>query len=217
MKSGKAMKSKGEIAGICATILTAFAILSVSFLRIATPTYTYNSTSFAYSPMVLSEKVEPESAIKVDYQLAYPGKINPDNPLWYAKAIRDRVWLTFTSKPNKKAEVSLLFADKRLSSALILFQNNKPDLGLITLTKAEKYLETAELQMTDDYDFYKKIGLASLKHREVIENEILPITPEDLRPQVITTLNYSKEVYTKVKEHMLSKGLVPPVNPFDTN
>lgn len=211
------MKSKGEIAGICATILTAFAILSVSFLRIATPTYTY-------SPMVLSEKVDSESAIKVDYQLAYPGKINPDNPLWYAKAIRDRVWLTFTFKTNKKAEVSLLFADKRLGSALNLFENNKPDLGLITLTKAEKYLETAELQMTSDDDFYaeripnyKKIGLASLKHREVIENEIIPITPEDLRPQVIKTLNYSKGVYTKVKEHMFSKGLVPPVNPFDTN
>lgn len=210
MKSSNATKSKGEIAGICATILTAFAILSVSFLRIATPTYTY-------SPMVLSEKVESESNIKVDYQLAYQGKVGPDNPLWYAKAIRDRVWYTLTFNPNKKAELNLLFADKRLNSSIELFKNNKPDLGLITLTKAEKYLESAELQMTDDIDFYKKIGLASLKHREVIENEILPITPEDLRPQVIITSNYSKDVYTKVKEHMLSKGLVPPVNPFDTN
>ncbi|MEK7168426.1 MAG: DUF5667 domain-containing protein [Patescibacteria group bacterium] len=204
------MKSKGEIVGICATIFTAFAILSVSFLRIAIPTYTY-------SPMVLSEKVKSESAIKIDYQLAYPGKIGPDNPFWYAKATRDKMWLTFTFNQNKKAEISLLFADKRLSSALTLFKNNKPDLGLITLTKAEKYLESAELKMTDDNELYKKVGLSSLKHREVIENEILPITPEDLRPQVIKTLSYSKEVYTKVKEHMLSKGLVPPVNPFDLN
>lgn len=204
------MKSKGEIAGICATIFTAFAILSVSFLRIATPTYTY-------SPMVLSEKVESESSVKVDYQLAFQGKIGPDNPLWYAKAIRDRVWYTMTFNPDKKAELNLLFSDKRLNSSLELFKENKPDLGLITLTKAEKYLESAELKMNEDDDLYRKIGLASLKHREVIENEILPITPEDLRPQVIKTLNYSKEVYTKVKEHMLSKGLVPPVNPFDTN
>lgn len=210
MKSGIAKKSKGEIAGICATILTAFAILSVSFLRIATPTYTY-------SPMVLSEKVESERVIKIDYQLSYQGKIGPDSPLWYAKAVRDRAWYMLTFNPTKKAELNLLFADKRLSSALTLFQNNKPDLGLITLTKAEKYLESAELQMADDNELYKKIGLSSLKHREVIENEILPITPEDLRPQVIKTSAISKEVYTKVKEHMLSKGLVPPVNPFDTN
>ncbi len=208
---------KGNIALTVVTIFTAFAILSVSFLRIATPTYTYNFTSYAYSPMVLSEKVESESNIKVDYQLAYQGKIGPDNPLWYAKAIRDRVWYTLTFNPDKKAKLHLLFSDKRLNSSLELFKENKPDLGLITLTKAEKYLESAELQMTDDNELYKKIGLSSLKHREVIENEILPNTPEDLKPQVIKTQNYSKEVYTKVKEHMLSKGLVPPTNPFDSN
>lgn len=201
---------KGNIALTVVTIFTAFAILSVSFLRIATPTYTY-------SPMVLSEKVESESNIKVDYQLAYQGKIGPDNPLWYAKAIRDRVWYTLTFNPDKKAELNLLFSDKRLNSSIELFKKNKPDLGLITLTKAEKYLESAESKMNEDGELARKIGLASLKHREVIENEILPITPEDLRPQVIKTLNYSKEVYTKVKEQMLSKGLVPPANPFDTN
>ncbi len=68
--------------------------------------------------------------------------------------------------------------------------------------------------MQEYYDLYKKIGLSSLKHKEVIENEILPITPEDLRPAVIKTEDYSKEVYKKVREHMLSKGLVPPSNPF---
>lgn len=205
------MKSKGEIAGVCATIFTAFAILSVSFLRIATPTYTY-------SPMVLSEKIDSEVVQnKIDYHLSYQGKIGPDNALWYVKAMRDRAMYTLTFNPTKKAELNLLYADKRLNSALLLFQNNKPDLGLITLTKAEKYLESAELQMTEDGELYKKIGLSSLKHREVIENEILPITPEDLRPQVIKTSAISKEVYTKVKEHMLSKGLVPPVNPFDSN
>ncbi len=205
------MKSKGEIVGVCATIFTAFAILSVSFLRIATPTYTY-------SPMVLSEKIDSEVVQnKIDYQLSYQGKIGPDNALWYVKAMRDRALYTITFNPTKKAELNLLYADKRLNSSIELFKNNKPDLGLITLTKAEKYLESAELQMTDDGELYKKIGLSSLKHREVVEDEILPITPEDLRPQVIKTSAISKEVYTKVKEHMLSKGLVPPVNPFDSN
>ena len=209
---------KTNIALTTVTIFIAFTILSVSFLRIATPTYTYNSTSYAYSPMVLSEKVETEvMPEKVDYQLAYQGKIGPDNPLWYAKAVRDRARYILAFNPTKKAELNLLYADKRLNSSIELFKNNKPDLGLITLTKAEKYLESAELQMTDDSELYKKIGLSSLKHREVIENEILPITPEDLRPQVIKTLNYSKEVYTKVKEHMFLKGLVPPANPFDSN
>lgn len=202
--------TKTNIALTTVTIFIAFAILSISFLRIATPTYTY-------SPMVLSEKVEAESNIQVDYQLAYQGKIGPDNPLWYVKAVRDRARYILTFNPTKKAELNLLYADKRLNASIELFKNNKPDLGLITLTKAEKYLESAELQMTDDNELYKKIGLSSLKHREVIENEILPITPEDLRPQVIKTLSYSKDVYVKVKDHMLLKGLVPPTNPFDSN
>ena len=175
---------KGNVTLTAVTILIAFAILSISFLRIATPTYTY-------SPMVLSEKVENEVIPdKVDYQLAYQGKIGPDNPLWYAKAVRDRARYMLALNPTKKAELNLLYADKRLNSSIELFKNNKPDLGLITLTKAEKYLESAELQMTDDNELYKKIGLSSLKHREVIENEILPITPEDLRPQCVLLLLY---------------------------
>lgn len=201
---------KGNIALTVVTIFIAFSVLSVSFLRIATPTYTY-------SPMVLSEKTEVENGIDVDYQLAYPGKVGPDNPIWYAKAIRDRVLYIATFDSNRKAELNLLFADKRLSSSYDLFKNNKPDLGLVTLTKAEKYLELSEAELSDDVDLYKKIGLSALKHREVIEDQILPIAPEDLRPEIIKTLRYSKEVYTKVKEKMTSKGLVPPVSPFETN
>ncbi len=198
---------KGKIVGIVITIVVAFVILSASVLKTASPKY-------AYSPMVLSEKVENENGIQIDYILAFPGKVNPDHPLWYLKAARDKVWSSITLNPDKKAELYLLFADKRLNSSIELFKKNKPDLGLITLTKAEKYLELSEATMQEDYDFYKKIGLSSLKHREVIENEILPITPEDLRPAVIKTEDYSKEVYKKVREHMLSKGLVPPSNPF---
>lgn len=203
------MKNKGKIVGYIMTVLVALIILLVSVLKGA-------KVNFAYSPMVLSEITEIESNPKIDYLLAYPGKINPDSPFWYVKVLRDKTWLTFTFKDSKKAELNLLFADKRLNSALILFQNNKPDLGLSTLTKSEKYLESAEAIMSEDFDFYNKIGLASLKHWEVIENEILPIAPEDLRPQVIIAGNSAVEIYKKVRDHMLSKGLTPPTNPHVT-
>ncbi len=211
------IKIKSKIAGTIITIFVAFAVLMVSVLKSAKTNFAYEPKNLAYSPMVLSESVESEKAQSIDYLLAYPGKVGPDHPLWYAKVIRDKAWLALTFNANKKAELNLLFADKRLSSAVELFKNNKPDLGIATLTKSEKYLETAESIMTDDDNFYKKIGLSSLKHREVIENEILPISPEDLRPQIIKTEDYSKEVYKKVKDHMLTKGLTPPVNPFETN
>ena len=200
---------KSKIAGATATIIIALLILSVSILKSA-------SIKYAYSPMVLSEKVDSKAVHgSIDYLLAYPGKIHPDNPLWYLKVIRDKVWHILTFNQDKKAELNLLFADKRLNSARELFNKNKPDLGFSTLTKSSKYLEKAIPKDTDDAVYLNKLATATLKHREVIEDEILPIVPEDLRPNVIIISNYSKEIYKKVRDLMLSKGLVPPEDVFD--
>lgn len=199
---------KGKIAGATATIFIALTILSVSVLKCA-------SVKYAFSPMVLSESIESESSKNVDYLLAYPGKINPDNPLWYVKVIRDKTWYLLTFNKAKKTELNLLFADKRINSSLELFKNKKPDLGYITLTKSEKYLEKAVPSNADDGEYLRKLALASLKHRQVIETEILPLTPEDLRPEVIKVNDYSKETYKKARDLMLSKGLIPPQNIFE--
>ena len=71
--------------------------------------------------------------------------------------------------------------------------------------------------MPEDVEFYKKVALSSLKHIEVIENQILPIAPDDLKPQIIKTQNLTRQTYTKAKEMLLSKGQVPPQNPFELN
>lgn len=198
---------KSKIAGIGATIFIAFAILLVSLLKCVTP-------NFAYSPMVLSEKDINNEQLAIDYLLPYQGKILPDNPLWYIKVVRDKLWYFLTFNVDKKAELNLLFADKRLSSSLELFKNNKPDLGTSTLSKSGKYMEKAERLTKDNKDLLNKIALSSLKHREVIENEILPLTPEDLRAEVIKIENYSKLTYINTKDKLLKIGLVPPENPF---
>ena len=206
------IKSKSKIVGTITTIVVAFTILSVSVLRCATP-------KFAYSPMVLSEKTEMEKnkdKPEVDYLLAYPGKINPDNSLWYLKVARDKAWYLLTFDSTKKSELNLLFADKRLSSSLLLFKENKPDLGFATLTKAEKYLESAVPSDATDTEYLKKLALASLKHREVIENEILPLAPEDIRPNVIRVEDYAKDAYKESRDLLQSKGMIAPVNVFET-
>lgn len=205
------MKSKSKIAGILTTLILAFAILLVTVLKNATVTHTL-------SPSVLAGKVDSESTYKpIDYLLAYQGKINPDSPIWYAKVLRDKAWYALTFNQAKKTELNLLFADKRLNSSLELFKNNKPDLGYSTLTKAEKYLELAIPKDTNDPEYLKKLATASLKHKEVIKMEILPIAPEDLRPQIIVVENSTTNVYQKVKDLMMSIGLVAPLNPFESN
>ena len=124
-----------------ATFFLAFLILSVSIFKSARVSYTFNGDVSvpANTPLVLGEGVE----IEVDYVLPYPGKIHPDNSLWFLKATRDRLWLGLTTDQTKVAKLLLLFADKRLVSALHLFEKGKPELGFSTLSKGEKYLESA--------------------------------------------------------------------------
>ena len=154
--------------------------------------------------------------------LPYPGQILPDNWLWYVKAARDRVQYLITTDPLKKADLALLFSDKRLSASLILFQNKKPDLAVSTLTKGEKYLElaatdeeTARKAGMNTNDFLVKLANASLRHRQVIEEQIMPLTPEDIKPEVVKAEDYSKNTYKSCRDVLGSKGIVPPKDPFN--
>lgn len=208
------IKPKSKIVGTIATLFIALTILSVSVLKSATENHAYNPT--VLSERTTSEKLQESKTPTIDYLLAYQGKINPDSTLWYLKVLRDKVWYTFTFDSVKKSELNLLFADKRLNSSLEMFKNNKPDLGFATLTKAEKYLEMAVPKSTEDKEYLKKLALSSLKHREVIELQILPLSPEDVRPNVIRVGDYSKETYKKARDLILSVGAVPPSNPFES-
>src|SRR5258708_29052390 len=97
-----------------ASFSLALVILIVSIFRIAEIKYVFSQ---APSPTPTSS---PKMA-DINYNLAYPGSILSDNILWPLKALRDRVWLTLTVNPAKKADLYLLIADKRLADAKILF------------------------------------------------------------------------------------------------
>lgn len=191
----------------------AFGILSVSVLRSSSISYV-----FAVSP---SPTPTTTQTIKVDYQFLYPGKILPDSPLWVFKAGRDMLWFYISVNPAKKAELALMFSDKRLLFAKELFENKKPDIAISTLTKGEKYLEIAQNQEAiarakgqDTTAFLLKLATASLKHREMIE-EMLPLAPEDARPELVKIENYSKDAYKSARDTLNSKGVTAPKDPFD--
>lgn len=206
---------------VFAVLLFAVGILFTSVLRTAAVKY-----EFAESPQTVyvdGASVLGDEEINIDYFLAYPGKVLPDSPFWPLKALRDRIWLWLTTNSSRKAELNLLFADKRISMSKILFERGKPEIGYSTLTKAEKYLEEAgfsEMENrkkgVDTSEFLERLAKASLKHAEVID-EILEIAPEDARPNIITTKEYPKKVYEDARNALLEKGMEPPENPFDWN
>jgi hypothetical protein len=198
------------------SFVLAFAILSISVLRSSAVAPAYGA-----SP-VPSSLPTPSPRPQIEYPLPYHGEVLPDNWLWYFKAGRDRVQYVATSNKLKKAELALLYSDKRLGLGLTLLKNKKPDLAVSTLTKGEKYLEIAvrneklarEEGINTD-EFLVKLATSALKHREIIEAEILPMTPEDLKPEVVKAEDYSKNTYKSSRDALNGRGKESPKDPFN--
>lgn len=197
------------------TFIVAFVILSVSVLQSASVSYVF-ATQTPQNPSPLKTKI-PE----IEYALPYPGSVLPDSPLWGIKALRDKVWFFITSSHSKKAELALLFADKRIGASQTLFEAKKPDIAFSTLSKGEKYLELAASEEAvarangnNTSEFLKKLALASLKHRQIIETRIILLAPEDAKPEIIKVEDYSKNAYKASRDALNSKAIPSPKNPF---
>lgn len=200
---------------VLSTLAFAFGVLFVSVFRTASTKYQFNPTK------------PPDTSIlgnntsKVEYVLPNPGRVLPDSPLWPLKALRDKIWLFVNTNESRKAELKLLFADKRLGSAKVLFEKGKPEIGLSTLTKAEKYLEEASIKEKenreegmDTSDFLIKVSNASLKHYELIQY-ILTLAPDNAKPSIIQVSKYPQKTYETSRNLLLDKGKTPPENPFN--
>ena len=202
-----------RIAVVLSTFFLAFFILSFSVFRAASIPHVFSA-----SPTPTPSKVQED---KIDYELAYPGGVLPDSSVWFLKALRDKVWYLSTFNSSRKAELLLLFADKRLASAKILFAKGKTEIAFSTLSKAEKYLERAQKEEegnrkkgVDTNDFLIKLANASLKHHEEIEN-ILVSVPDDVKPEVIKLEDYADNSYKASRDALNSLGIPAPKSPFD--
>lgn len=191
----------------------AFVILLVSIFDSSTITYPVSHTP----PQVTNGPMES----KVNYNLPYAGKVLPDSPLWKLKALRDRVWFEITTSHIRKAQLALLFADKRLVMAKILFEKGEPAIAVSTFTKGEKYLpiavreeKIARSQGVNTDDFLLQLATAALKHKEVAEG-LIELAPEDARPLIISTEVYAEDTYKAARDALYSRALPVPKNPFD--
>lgn len=199
------------------TFVFGFVILFISILRTASvkPDFRFNHNDF------VRENAENNKNLTINYTLVYPGSVLPNSPLWVFKALRDKFWFMITTDPGRKAELKLLFADKRLAMAKILFEKGEFEVGYTTLSKGEKYLEEASLDEEnnrkkgiDTTDFLKTLTLASLKHRQVVR-ELSLNCPEEMMPFMVKVEDYSRNVYQTSMHALNEKGLKAPVNPFD--
>lgn len=206
------MISKALIALII--FVFASAILITSIFRTASVRYSFR----------LLPSPAPQSLLNIpdiDYQLPGAGRVNPSHFLWPLEVLRDKAWLAFTPNPLKKAQISLLIADKRLSSALLLFSNHNPALAVSVSAKAELYLlqafdnaVKAKEQGMSVSEFLDQLSRSSLKHRAVLET-IRAQAPEDAQPVISEILDTPKSVYEKSCHKLQESGCRPPDNPFE--
>jgi len=143
---------------------------------------------------------------KVFYNLPYPG-ILPDHPLYPLKAIRDKMMDILTRDNLKKANLYLLFSDKRLNMALMLMKKGKNKLAITTFAKGEKYfLKIPELLanskkqgVAPPSEMVDNIKLANAKHKE-IANQIFKDVPANQITTMEEIIKMIQEISDKLKK-----------------
>lgn len=117
----------------------------------------------------------PAPASTFEYELPYPG-ILPDHPLYFFKVIRDHIVMLFSKDLEKRIDLSVLMADKRLAMGRELVHKNQGLLGASTISKGEKYLLEAVATMktmstqghVPSVGLVNKVVRAVSKHKEII-------------------------------------------------
>ncbi len=97
------------------------------------------AVSVLTAPMTVLAKSNTPVA---EYALPYPGML-PDHPLYSIKALRDRILDFLIVDPARKAEFSILQADKRLGMGMALMEKGNATLAESVVSKGEKYMYQA--------------------------------------------------------------------------
>ncbi|MGB9911638.1 MAG: DUF5667 domain-containing protein [Microgenomates group bacterium] len=185
---------------IVCSLIFAFLILFVSILKSSVSQRDFSSL-ISDQPSVLKEELG-------EYFLVNPG-ILPDHFLYPLKMIRDRLKIIFTFDSLKKAQLYLLYADKRLAAGKALVEKGKIKLGISTLSKGEKYLEKAFLEQkiakkegknTDK--FLKKLYLASQKHKEVLLEIFSLIESGEEKNSLKSLLDYPETIIKEIDKEL---------------
>lgn len=195
------------------SITFGLSVLLISIFRTAVPSYSFSQpTTGSESDYFISN---------IDYYFPTPG-IRPDSPLWPFKVARDKLWLFVNFDPEKRTDLLLLYADKRLMMSQELMKNKQSALAVSTASKAEKYLQEANLETDkitkeggDPTSSLEKISKASLKHREVLE-AMMNISPDDAKPVINQIADMPRGVYDDTAEK-LKKMHRPVPTPIPEN
>lgn len=137
------------------------------------------SGSGLIQPTYAQEEISVE-AKEVDYDLPHAGML-PDNPLYSLKKVRDSFWLFFTRDNLEKADLLLLFSDKKIVMAQAMAEKGKWELALESARNSEadanRMIEAMEMATKIGYapsgDFLIMAKLSNDKHYQIMEDMLV--------------------------------------------
>jgi len=157
----------------------------------------------------------------VDYDLPQASSSSTLPFLQQIQAIGDKLHIYTTLSPQSRAQAMLDQSNRRVVLGELFIREGKIEQGLIALSKSQQYLdESLEIFVgSDDKSFrtkqiLKEIALASLKHRERMEN-LSPLMPDESRTIIVQNVDRSKLVFNGARLALEQLGESAPLNPFD--
>lgn len=153
------------------------------------------------------QEVDPVRALieqEVLYYLPYPG-ILPDHPIYWMKMFRDRVVEILTTKTDKRVDLWVLYADKRLGAAKVLIEGNKIDLGVLTALKSTGYLSKAVYRVEEIKNQGIEVGnLANKMERETLKHaQVLDELARRTEGDAAGKMNNMRDEALKLHQKML--------------
>ena len=137
---------------------------------------------------------------KVVYNLPYPGILS-DHPLYFMKITRDRLMEFLTRDNVKKAQLYLLYSDKRVAMAMSLAKKGKSQQAISAFSKGEKYFlkipdilrVVKEQGGQPPSGFVETLKVSNAKHAELI-GELMKTLPEGNQEYLAALLNLNLEI-----------------------
>jgi hypothetical protein len=155
-------------------LLFSFLFVVVGFSLSINPSFAQTDSPTQSADIFITQPATVSS--QVNYTLAYPGLL-PDSPLYFLKALRDRVVSLLINNAVKQSQFNLLTSDKRINAATMLVAKGKDDLAITTISKSNNYFSEAITATNKAYSqnknnawLYGNLKTAIKKHEEVMHD-----------------------------------------------
>lgn len=135
------------------------AILTFSFALFAPC-----STTFAQGDLTEGLTLNDAGAVDIGESL-----IHPASPLYFLKALREKIEFTLAGSTDAKAQRQLEFSQRRLREVNALIKKNRQDLVDSTLERYKFHLSEAQNLSNNSEGLTAKVGEATARHLDVLQ------------------------------------------------